>query len=187
MPRRQTRLPIRVLTGLFVVGSMGGCELRDEQPSSGSPAAWAPVIARRLTPSTGGPAPSIARRRVECVDGFAAGSRRAADAGLPLLLIFRAPWCPWSDEFLATAQADAALLGAADRFVCATVDADREAAICRSFGVRAFPTVIALDAARRERFRATGAEAREQLAAAAGALVTEPPPRMAGEPPAEPR
>ena len=78
--------------------------------------------------------------------------------------------------------ANAELIGSADRFVCATVDADREPAICRSFGVRAFPTAIALDPLRRERFRGTGAAAREQLATVINGLVAEPTPRLAGAP-----
>jgi hypothetical protein len=166
----------------------GGCELLDEQAPSGGAAAWAPAIAQRLaTPASSRDLTALAADRVECVEGFAAGARRAADAGLPLLLIFRASWCPWSDEFLATAVTHADLLSAADRFVCASVDADRDAAVCRSFGVRSFPTIVALDATQRERLRATGASAREHLTAAVAALFTDPSPRVAGDPSASRR
>lgn len=180
------RLPPLVLLLAAVIA--GGCEFHDEEATSLSAAAWAPGVTERLVPPAarrGSPAGTAGR--LECVDGFAAGSRRAADTGLPLLLIFRASWCRWSDDFLTTALADTDLLDAADRFVCATVDADREAATCRSFGVRAFPTVIALDAARRERYRATGATARGRLPAALAAMVADPPPRMAVESTVAPR
>ncbi|MFM1903165.1 MAG: hypothetical protein RLZZ440_1065 [Planctomycetota bacterium] len=178
------RHPSLLLALAAATAGWTGCELRDEEPPRPTAADWAPAAAERLaTVIRSRDQLPQATDRLECVEGFAAGSRRAADAGLPLLLIFRAAWCPWSDEFATMAAADAALLAAADRFVCASVDADRDAAVCRSFGVRAFPTVIALDAARRERFRATGAAARERLSAAVAALVAEPPPRVAGDPP----
>lgn len=167
--------------------AIGGCEMRDEEAPGGS-AAWAPAVAERFTAAERSREPQAAASgRLECVEGFAAGSRRAADAGLPLLLVFRASWCPWSDQFLATAVADARLVAASDRFVCASVDADRDAATCRSFGVRAFPTIVALDATRRERFRATGASARERLPKALAAMIADPPPRLAADPPASPR
>ncbi len=182
-PSLRTLLPL--LVGAVI--AIGGCEVRDEEAPGGS-AAWAPAVAERFTAAArSGDAQTAASDRLECVEGFAAGSRRAADAGLPLLLIFRASWCPWSDQFLATAVADARLVEAADRFVCASVDADRDAATCRSFGVRAFPTLVALDATRRERFRATGASARERLPTALTAMIADPPPRLAGEPPDSPR
>jgi predicted DsbA family dithiol-disulfide isomerase len=46
-----------------------------------------------------------------------------------------------------------------------TIDADRDAATCRDFGVTAFPTVVVIDAEGQERYRATGAEAAVDLAA----------------------
>jgi hypothetical protein len=175
----------RLLTaGLVALACSGGCDVRDEAAGSGAAIGWAPAIFERLAATSSGRGTSFpGSSRLECVEGFAAGSRRAADSGLPLLLIFRASWCRWSDDFVAATMTNTQLVGSADRFVCATVDADREAAICRSFGVRAFPTVIALDPARRERFRDTGAAARQRLPAVMAGLVTNTSPRLAGEPP----
>ena len=182
MPRRH--LAPRILVLLVPLALTTGCEIRDEEVRS-TPIGWAPTITERFAATPAGrPAPPD---RLECVEGFAAGSRRAADSGLPLLLIFRASWCRCSDGFLAATIANVQLVSSADRFVCATVDADREAAICRSFGVRAFPTVIALDPALRERFRATGAAAHERLAAVIAGLAADPAPRLAGEPTSAPR
>ncbi len=181
------RPPLLKLLPLAVTIAIGGCEVRDEVAPGGS-AAWAPAVAERFTAAARSRDPQTAMSdRLECVEGFAAGSRRAADAGLPLLLIFRASWCPWSDQLLATAVADTGLVDAADRFVCASVDADRDAATCRSFGVQAFPTIVALDATRRERFRATGAAARERLPTALAAMIADQPPRLAGDRPASHR
>lgn len=180
MPRRHPAFWI--MAPLLSLGLTIGCEVRDEQPGS-SAGGWASTITQRFAAKPPGcEAGSAATDRLECVEGFAAGSRRAADSGLPLVLIFRASWCRWSDGFLAAMIANTELIGSADRFVCATVDADREPAICRSFGVRAFPTAIALDPLRRERFRATGAAAREQLATVINGLVAEPNPRLANAP-----
>jgi hypothetical protein len=64
------------------------------------------------------------------------------------------------------AVADPRVVDLARRFVCVAVDADRDAATCREFEVTAFPTVILLDCAREERFRATGSSAAAGLASA---------------------
>jgi hypothetical protein len=160
-----------------------GCDVRDEQARSGPATPWLESTARRLATPV---APEVARPmggRVECFDGFEAGSRRAAEAGLPLMLVFRATWCRWSGDLMETVLADGRLAALGGRFVCVSIDADREAAICRSFGVGAFPTVILLDADRREQFRATGAAARQGLAAAVETAVLRPRSRVAGLPP----
>ena len=67
------------------------------------------------------------------------------------------------------------------------VDADRDAATCRSFGVQIFPTAIVLDRDRRERFRASGLAAREGLAVAVEAALDDPPRRIASQPAPPPR
>jgi thioredoxin-like negative regulator of GroEL len=120
-------------------------------------------------------------REIDVVDGYAIGSRRAIESGLPMLLVFRASWCRWSEAFLAEVPAEPRLVGLAGQFVCITIDADRDPATCRSFGVDAFPTVIVLDRERRETFRATGAAARSGLAVAVESVLREPPSRIAGQ------
>ena len=143
--------------------------------------------------ATGGPKPTLRRRDHGrraghyFVDGYAAGSRRAADAGLPMLLVFQASWCRWSGELVAGTLADARLAGLSGRFVAVSVDADRDAATCRSFGVQIFPTAIVLDRDRRERFRASGLAAREGLAVAVEAALDDTPRRIASQPAPPPR
>jgi hypothetical protein len=171
-----------LLRTFFAITACGillpGCEVRDEEARTGPSAAWLETMARRL-----GDKPAKAASRtdggVECIDGFTSGARRATDAGLPMLLVFRASWCRWSGTLVATMLADERMAAASGRIVCVAIDADREAAVCRSFGVRTFPTLIVLDADRRERFRATGAAARRGLAAALETAVAPTAGRIA--------
>jgi len=173
---------------LAICGSLlAGCEVRDEDPRTGPTAAWLETMARRLTESPVGSRTVAAESSLECVDGFAAGSRRARESGLPMLLVFRASWCRWSGDLVEAVLADEQLAAAAGQVVCITIDADREAAVCRSYSVHTFPTVIALGVDRRERFRATGAAARRGLATALEAAVAAPDPRIAELPAASPR
>ncbi|MBM4022382.1 MAG: thioredoxin family protein [Planctomycetes bacterium] len=177
-------LPIALASGAI----FAGCEMRDEEVRSGPPPAWPATVARRLSDDI-----STTRSRPqsgsgpEWVDGFAAGSRRAAEAGLPMLLVFRAGWCRWSGDLVGTAAADGRMVATTGRLVCVSIDADREATICRSFGVHAFPTLVALDVEGRERFRATGAAARHGLATALAAAIGTPRPRVATGPAGSPR
>lgn len=177
--RRLRSLRFVVACGLLIAG----CDVRDEQARRGPATPWLESTARRLSAADAPDGALPPGGRVECFDGFEAGSRRAAEAGLPLVLVFRATWCRWSGDLMETVLADARLAALGGRFVCAAIDADHEAAICRSFGVGAFPTVILLDTDRREQFRATGAAARQGLAAAVETAVLQPRSRVAGLPP----
>ncbi len=172
------RLPIfHALLGCGLLAA--GCDVRDEQARSGPATPWLEAAIRRLATPAPPRAEQPASGRVECCDGFETGSRRATEAGMPLVLVFRASWCRWSGNLLETALADPRLAALGDRFVCSSVDADREAAVCRAFGVGAFPTVVVIDADRREQFRATGASARQGLAAAVETVVGRPRARVA--------
>jgi hypothetical protein len=104
---------------------------------------------------------------------------------MPLLLVFRAGWCRYSAAAARGPLAADAIVARSRRFVCATVDADRDAATCRAFAVTGFPTLILVDAHGDERFRATGSAA-EGLAAAmdavAGPAAADPGAVAAGTP-----
>jgi len=186
--RSRRGLPIAAVLILSAAALiLSGCEVRDESPRGGPASPWLPAVVERLAgPSRrlSGDA-SLAPRSIEFVEGYEAGSRRAADGGLPMVLVFRAAWCRWSRGLVGEALADPRLEGLAGSFVAVAIDADRDAATCRSFGVDTFPTAIVLDRSRQERFRATGAAVREGLAGAVVSATTEPPQRMARQP-AEP-
>lgn len=184
-PWQRSPVPRPVLHSLFALASgllAVGCDVRDEQARSGPADAWLETTAMRLASPTATLVDRPANSAVECCDGFETGARRASEAGLPLLLVFRASWCRWSADLVDAVLADERLASAGGRFVCASIDADRDAATCRSFGVSAFPTVIVLDAERREQFRASGAAARQGLAAALEGVLARPRSRVARTP-----
>jgi len=182
------RIAVPILAAGLLIGMASGllvgCNVRDEEAGSGAAAAWQPTTVEKLagTPPRASTDPATSPRAIEQVEGYAAGARRASDSGLPMLLIFRAGWCRWSGSLATETLADPRLAGLAGSFVAVTVDADRDATTCRSFGVRTFPTVIVLDRERRERFRATGSAVRDGLAAAISAAVTESARRVATQP-----
>lgn len=177
-------LPLHAVAWTFVIA---GCDIRDEQPRVESESPWLEAAARRIEAEAAGEIAtgSDARLPAEQITDFASGARRAAVERLPLLLVFQARWCRWSGEVVETLRDDARLRDDAGRFVCATVDADHDAAVCRSFGVAMFPTVIVLDPAGRERFRATGRGARRNLSAALAAAL-DPGVRVGSLPDARP-
>ena len=160
-------LPWPLVLPLLVRAACGGCDIRDESvPAGDASSLWPAAVldpAGARTEAGGEPA---ARPAIEYVEGYEAAVRRARAEGLPMLLIFRATWCRWSGEVTHGPLNDRTVVALARRFVCVTVDADRDAATCRTFSVAAFPTVIVLDAAGEERFRATGAAAADGLATA---------------------
>jgi len=176
--------PLRITAPILAAGLLVGCDVRDEEARSGTAAAWQPTTVERLaaTPARASTDSAAGPRAVEQVEGYATGARRASDGGLTMLLIFRAGWCRWSGGLVAETLAEPRLAELAGSFVAVTVDADRDATTCRSFGVRTFPTVIVLDRERRERFRATGSAVRDGLAAAITSAAAEVPRRVATQP-----
>jgi hypothetical protein len=143
-----------------------GCEIHDETVQTLAPSrSW-----RASSESTGrrdalGAEPTTGTR-IEYVEGYDAGRRRATAGGLPMLLVFRASWCRWSGELTKGPLADRDLVTLSRRFVCVTIDADRDTATCTTFGVSGFPTVILVDQEGQPRFRATGSLAPDRLTVA---------------------
>jgi hypothetical protein len=154
------------LTTAILAGLSGACDVRDETVHSGSTRLTWPADHALAPGPLAAPADLPKPPGIEYVEGYEAGSHQAAASGLPLLLVFRASWCRWSSEMARGPLADPALVEQARRFVCVTVDADRDAATCRAFEVTAFPTIIIVDADGRERYRASGAAAVGGLATA---------------------
>lgn len=154
-----------------------GCAVRDEEVRpAATPRLWTAASTGQRDESR--PEPGAAQG-IEYVEGYAAGRRRATAERLPMLVVFRATWCRWSSELVKGPLADRTVVTAARRFVCVTVDADRDADTCREFGVSGFPTVVVIDPGGHERFRATGAAAAARLAVVMNELL-DTPDRYAG-------
>jgi hypothetical protein len=157
----------RRLAPLAALAAVLGCEVRDE-PAAPAASGWRvlPVVESAPLLHAAAATPTA----IEYVEGFDSGLRRAAEDGRPLLAVFRGAWCRWSAELAQGALADSRVVGLSRQFVCVAVDADRDAATCRRFGVDRFPTVLVCDASGAEQFRTTGSAA-EGLADAMTAVL----------------
>lgn len=145
---------------------LAGCQVRDEPVKPPDRQTFWPAAAR---PQAGGSAGRDANG-VAYVDDYAAAARRAGAEGRPLLIVFRASWCRWSAELARGPLVDPRLVALTRRCVCTQVDADRDAATCRTFAVAAFPTVVVVGVDGRECFRGAGMSATAGLAAALDAV-----------------
>lgn len=150
----------RWATGIVVAGAAvlaviawGGFEVRDEAVGRPMPRAV------RMPALPAEPGSGV----IEYVEGYEAGSRRAAAEDRPLLVIFRAGWCRWSAELTQETLSDRRLIDLSRRFVCVIVDADRHAADCRRFGVKQFPTVVLAASSGVEQRRWTGRPTADEL------------------------
>lgn len=159
-----------LLAALLATGA--GCDIRDAPPKS--------VAARALAASVGAAEP--AQATIAFVEGYESGLRRACEENRPLLVVFKAGWCPWCGRFAEGTLADPRVVALARHFVCTTVDADRHADDCRRFGVREFPTVIVTGpGGSGDERRWTGCPTPEEVVAALEAAL--PTPRIAAERP----
>ncbi len=150
-----------------------GCEVRDEELSPRSRAVtWRPDTLPTSSLMVDGL--SEGHEAISFAEGYAAAREQAGALDRPLLLVFRAAWCRWSGEFAQGPLAAHRVITMSRQFVCATVDADRDAETCRTFGVSGFPTVLLLDAKGQECFRATGVTATSGLPQAMAALLGRP-------------
>lgn len=161
----------RVAAVLAAAWLAAGCELRDEPVRPEAAARGWPAATIEAAEREGGPPRTPAGDGGDYVEGYAAGARRAAAEGLPMLLVFKASWCRWSGEAIRGPLADAAIEARSRRFVGVRVDADRDADTCREFAVKAFPTVVVVDADGHERFRESGSPSVGRLAAALDGLA----------------
>jgi len=134
-----------------------GCDIRDETPR--------PPRAQALL-GAGIAVADRAAPMIEYVGGYEAGRQRAAAEGRPLLVVCTAAWCRFSADLAQRTLRDPRLVALSRRAVCVLLDADRDAEVCRAFGVRAFPTLLVLDAAGAERLRVTGRSSPTVLATA---------------------
>jgi thioredoxin-like negative regulator of GroEL len=135
--RRSTaRSWVQRLISLATIVMLAGCEIGIDEPAqtqtsrSEGPADIAPA-----TPS------SIARGRLQFVEGYRAGYSQAIAQSKPMLIFFTASWCHFCHQMANEAFVHPQVVSLSEQFQCILVDADAEADICRQFGVTAYPTI----------------------------------------------
>ncbi len=141
-----------------------GCEVREEavRPPGPPRARWQlPVTSQRDAR-----AEDRAQTSIAYLESLEAARRLAASSGRPLLLFFRAEWCRWSAATAEQVLADRRVVALSDRFVCASLDADRHAAICREHDVSSYPTLLLLGGDGGTLARLTGRPTADDLLAA---------------------
>ncbi len=151
-----------------------GCDIRDE--------AVLPVMPDLLVGGAEMAAGAGAAQGIEYVSGYEAGLKRAAAERKPLVLVFKATWCRFSAELTQRTLVDERVVGLSRRSVCVMVDADRDAGVCRQFGVKAFPTLVILPIDGGEPIRKTGRPSAAAVAADLEKAIA--PPHIAGAAPA---
>jgi thioredoxin 1 len=86
-------------------------------------------------------APGIARGELLFYTDFRQGCEVARQQGKPILLFFTATWCHYCHEMARESFTNNQVINMSDHFVCILVDADASPMICRTYGVRGFPTI----------------------------------------------
>jgi thiol:disulfide interchange protein len=91
--------------------------------------------------ASGSPVVKVTRGRLEFVEGYADGYRRARQEGRPMLVFFTAAWCHFCHQMEAEAFNDGQVTRLSRQFICILVDADREPNVCQEFRIPGYPAV----------------------------------------------
>jgi len=102
---------------------------------------------------------------IEFVEGYPSALARAELERKPMLVLFRASWCRWCGEMTVKVLPEQQVVQRSRRFICVAVDADRDPDICRTHGVRGYPTILLISPDGREIARRTGKVALKTLVA----------------------
>jgi thiol:disulfide interchange protein len=95
----------------------------------------------KSAPSASDPTPGIARGELLFYTDFRQGCEAARQQNKPILLFFTAQWCHYCHEMARESFTNNQVINLSDHFVCILVDADASPMLCRTYGVRGFPTI----------------------------------------------
>lgn len=143
----------------MVVFLAAGCDVRDE-PVRQMVERWPGLGASGGSLVSGG----AREMTIEFVEDHAMSRVRADAEGRSLMILFRAAWCRHSAEMARGILLDPEIVRRSRRFICVAVDADRDRAVCRQYGVNGFPTILVVDADGTEVERHVGAMSAEHMA-----------------------
>lgn len=120
-----------LLPALLAAGMLAGCE-RANSPSG----------AGRTTPARGARTAKAFQPSIRFVKQYESAASSAREQGKPLLVFFTADWCRFCHQMAQDAFVQSSVVALSERFVCVTVDADRERELCQELEVSSFPTVL---------------------------------------------
>lgn len=120
--------------------------------------------APRSSPRVSQAEPTPARpAEVRFMDDYSEALAVARRQGRPLLVFFEAEWCDHCRATRASVLSQSDVAGLSDRFVCVSINADRETAVCAEHRVAAYPTIEFLSPGGVPLNRVVGQPAAERL------------------------
>jgi thiol-disulfide isomerase/thioredoxin len=147
----------------FLLAPLAAAALLAACSKPADPPAAAPLAA--MPAAVPAAAEQIAWRKLKAPADVDAAFAEAKAAGRPLMLYWGASWCPPCNQLQATLFQRQDFIARTRAFVPVYVDGDQPSAqkVGERFGVRAYPTLVLLDADGRERTRLPGEVDPEQV------------------------
>jgi len=90
------------------------------------------------------------------IESYADGMKAAKKEKKPTMIDFYADWCGWCKKLDKDTYTDAAIIKAAEKFVCIKVDADKNRELLNKSNVSGLPTIVFTDSQGKEIHRVVG-------------------------------
>jgi len=133
----------RIFLGVVIVAAalalLSACS--KQQPS----ATTSPPSARQASASSHEP--------IAWVYDYQTALKTAAREKKPIMIDFYTDWCSWCKKLDEDTYPDPKVQELAKKFVCAKINAEKDTATARKYGVSAYPTIVFTDAEGKELHR----------------------------------